>query len=311
MSKIEIVNELHKPLKKKFPRKSVKILGLNDLWQIDLFELIPYHKFNNGYKYVLVVINCFSKYVWTRNLKTKNANAVVTQMRDILKSNYPNICKNLQSDLGKEFYNIHFRTLMKEYGINHYSTFTHLKAQIVERVIRSLKEKLWKLFSFNGSYKWIDIIDDVVHEYNNTFHRTIKLKPSKVTKENEKFILQTIYLSKTKSLFEKIPKFKIGDFVRISKYKKMFEKGYTPNYTTEIFKIINVNKKYPHTYLLEDYEKNPIAGQFYTQELLKVKYPNMYLVEKVLKQKGKKSFVKYLGFSTKHNEWINSSDIVK
>jgi predicted HNH restriction endonuclease len=173
-----------------------------------------------------------------------------------------------------------------------------------------LKEKLWRLFSLNGKYKWVNLIDDVVREYNNTEHSTIKLKPSKVTKKNEKFILQNVYLKKTQNVFKKVPKFKIGEFVRISKYKKMFEKGYTPNYSFEIFKVINVNKKYPHTYLLEDYQNNKIAGQFYTEELQKVKHPNTYLVEKVLKQKGNKSYVKYLGFSSDHNEWINTSNII-
>jgi len=89
------------------------------------------------------------------------------------------------------------------------------------------------------------------------------------------------------------------------------EKGYMPNYTTEIFKIIQVNRKFPNTYLLEDYQQQPIAGQFYEQELLKVKHPpTAYLVEKVIKRKDKKSLVKWLGFDSSHNQWINTSDII-
>lgn len=106
------------------------------------------------------------------------------------------------------------------------------------------------------------------------------------------------------------PKYSIGDFVRISKYKKIFEKGYTPNYTTEIFKIVQVNKKYPITYLLEDYQGQPILGQFYEPELLKTKHSNSYLIEKVIQRKGTKSFVKWLGFNNTHNSWVNNNEII-
>jgi hypothetical protein len=290
----DIARELHRRALKKFVRKQVKLLGIDDLWQADLFELTPYAKENGGYKYVLVVIDCFSKFLWTRSLRSKNGEEVTNEMNSIFKFSN-RTCKNLQTDMGKEFYNKHFKNLMKQYNINHYSTFTHLKAQMAERVIRTIKEKLWKQFTMQGTYNWTKIIDEIVDNYNNnTIHSTIGMEPNKVNKSNESFLLKSVYNQNNNKNSLKTPKFNIGDLVRISKFKKTFEKGYMPNYTTEIFKIIQVNRKFPNTYLLEDYQQQPIAGQFYEQELLKVKHPpTAYLVEKVIKRKDKKSFVKW------------------
>jgi hypothetical protein len=105
-------------------------------------------------------------------------------------------------------------------------------------------------------------------------------------------------------------KFQVGDYVRISKYKKNFDKGYTPNYTTEIFKITHVNRKFPLTYLLEDYKHIPIEGRFYEHELQKTKYPDTYLVEKVLRKKNGKVLVKWLGFDDTHNSWIENKKLI-
>ena len=102
----------------------------------------------------------------------------------------------------------------------------------------------------------------------------------------------------------------MGDYMRISKYKHVFEKGYTPNWTTEIFKVKEVKNTYPTTYILEDYQGNPIKGGFYDEELSKTQFPNTYLVEKIIKTKGDRVYVKWLGFSNQHNSWINKSELL-
>ncbi|XP_044017387.1 uncharacterized protein LOC122858498 [Aphidius gifuensis] len=101
----------------------------------------------------------------------------------------------------------------------------------------------------------------------------------------------------------------IGDEVRISEYKNVFEKGYTPNVTTEIFTIKEVRNTDPVTYKLIDYEDHPIEGGFYEEELTKVKYPDIYLIEKVVKKRGNELYVKWLGFDDSHNSWMNESDV--
>lgn len=299
MSKREVVEELHKPSRRNYPKRRVVIKGLDDLWQADLVEMLPYSNENKNYRYLLTVIDTFSKFAWTVPIKNKTAIEVTTAMENIF--NNGRSPKNLHTDDGKEFFNKSFQNLMQKYQINHYSTFTQLKASIVERFNRTLKNLMWKEFSTNGSYKWIDILPTLTETYNNSKHRTIKIKPSEVNAANEKHLLSTIYS------YVKIhitPRFKVGDSVRISKYKHVFEKGYTPNWTTEIFKITKIQRTNPITYLLEDYQGNPIRGGFYELELQKTKFPDTYLIEKILLKKKNKMFVKWLGFSSDHNSWI-------
>ena len=166
---------------------------------------------------------------------------------------------------------------------------------------------MWKEFSYNGSYHWIDLYKQLINEYNKKIHRTIKMAPANVKPSNEKFLLNTVY--DHIKIFKK-NKFNIGDHVRISKYKHNFEKGYTPNWTTEIFKIKEIKITYPTTYVLEDYTGTPIKGTFYEEELLSTRYPNTYLVEKVLRTKNGQAYVKWLGFSSDHNSWINKNEIL-
>ena len=161
---------------------------------------------------------------------------------------------------------------------------------------------MWKLFSMYGYIKWVDILPNLVSKYNNTVHRSIQMKPAQVTKSHEKRLVDL--LNKT-NLQDKKPKFKVGDHVRISKNKTVFEKGYTPNWGTEIFTIIKVQKTKPVTYKIKDYQGQNIEGGFYEFELLRAKKPDIFLIEKILNRKGNKIQVKWLGFDDSHNQWID------
>lgn len=305
--KVQLVNELHKPIRRNFKRRSTIIKGLDDLWQADLAQMDLYSSSNKNYKFILVVIDCFSKYAWARALKTKTSHEVTEAFKSILvkEKRQP---KNLQTDQGKEFFNNEFGNLMKKYNINHYNTYSIKKASMAERFIRTLKERLFKYFSLNGSYKWIDILPSIVSIYNNTVHSTIQMKPINVTKTKEKQLLASAY-NQIKIATDP-RKFVIGDIVRISKAKYVFSKGYTPNWTTELFKIVKINITDPVTYILEDLQGNPIMGAFYKEELQKTETPDVYLIEKILKRRGNKVFVKWLGFDNTHNSWINKTNIL-
>lgn len=306
MSKADVVHEIHKNARVNFPRRSVVLKGIDDLWQADLIDMQAISSANNGYKYILLIIDCFSKYAWAIPLKQKKKELVSTAFESLLKEG--RIPKNLQTDLGTEFYNDKFKIVTKKYNINHYSTYSIKKASIVERLIRTLKSKLYKEFSLKGNYKWVDgTLVNKLHEYNHSYHRTIGQKPVSVNHSNEKFVLQRyITLEKKKEI--KYKTFKIGDYVRISKHKGCFEKGYKPNWSTEIFKITKVKNTNPTTYLLEDARCRPILGAFYAQEIKKTKYPDIYLVEKVLKTKGNKVYVKWLGLPVSENSWIDKAN---
>jgi hypothetical protein len=266
--KSQLIKELFKPIRRKFPRRRTIIKGLDDLWQADLGQMDLYKNENKGYKYFLIVIDCFSKFVWIKALKSKMSGEVTKAFANILeKSNrHP---RNLHTDRGTEFYSRDFQCLMKQYDINHYSTYTEKKAALVERSIRTIKEKLYKYFSLNGTYKWIDILSDIVNGYNMERHSVTKMRPCDVSKKNERKLLQTVYSHM--KISTNLRKFKAGDVVRISKAKHVFEKGYTPKWTTELFRVVNVKVTDPVTYLLEDMNGQPISGAFYEQELQKTK----------------------------------------
>lgn len=306
--KKDIVNELHRSARVNFKRRKVIIRGLDDLFQADLVEMIPYAKINKNYRYILIVIDAFSKYVWAAPTKTKSGKEITGAMEKILKTN-GRIPTHLQTDMGREFYNKQFQELMKKYNINHYSSFSSKKSSIVERVNRTLKSMMYKTFSINGNFRWHDLLDKIVKKYNNTKHRTIGMKPIEVNKSNEKMLLNSVYSYPSITLSQSPPKFKLGDRVRISKYRSAFEKGYTPNWSNEIFTISKITYTDPITYLLTDSQGQDIKGCFYTEELLKVKHPDVYLVEKVLKRKGDKVYVKWLGFDSSKNSWISKDNI--
>ena len=303
-SREQVVKELHKPARYKFKRRRFIQYGLDDTFASDLAQLDRYARENKGFKYILVVIDCFFKFLWTRPLKSKNAKDVTNAMSHILNQS-KRIPKKLLTDNGKEYYNASFQRLMEKHHIHHYSTFSPLKASIAERVIRTIKEKLFRLFTLNGNHKWIDLIGNITDTYNKTKHSTIGMKPVSVNKKCEKVLLTTVYGNI--KVTDK-PKFKVGDIVRISKYKHLFQKGYTPNWTTELFKVIRINITSPTTYLLEDMQGHPIKGCFYEHELQKTKHPDIYLVEQILRKKGNKLYVKWLGLDKSHNSWIDKTN---
>lgn len=310
MSKVkeEVVNELHKPARRVFKRRRTIVKNLFDLFQGDLVEMQPYAKFNKGNRYILVVINVFSKYVWALPVKSKTGKDVTAAMKEIL-INAKTPPKNLQTDQGKEFFNKDFHKLMEQFKINHYSTFSNMKASVVERVNRTLKNKMWRKFSMQGNYKWLNMLEEIVTDYNNTKHSVTGLKPIEVTKKNEKKLFSKVYRH-IKVVDPRTLKLKVGDFVRISKYREVFSKGYTPNWSNEIFTIKKVIMTNPVTYIISDQKNTEIQGGFYREEIQRVKHPDVYLVEKVLRRKGNKVYVKWLGLDKTHNSWILRSELV-
>lgn len=305
MSKKGVVEEIHKLARKNFPTRAVTLKGLNDLFQADLVDVSNYKTFNKNHTFILMVINCFTKMGYTMPLKNKSGPEVTKAFEEIL-STLPQPPKNLQTDNGTEFYNHHFQSLMKKYGINHYSTYSEKKASIVERFNRTILNWLFKQFSLQGSYKWIDVLPTIVKKYNNRVHRTTGMKPVNVTdKASENYLLTKVYNQREPDRKRKL---KLDDLVRLSKYKGVFKKGYLPNWSTELFKVVQIMPTSPTSFLLQDLAGNPIKGTFYREELQKTKYPDTYLVEKILRKKGNKLYVRWLGF--KDPTWINKQDLL-
>ena len=191
-------------------------------------------KLNKGFKFLFCVIDIYSKYAWVVPLKDKKGISIVNAFQNILnKSNRkPN---KIWVDKGSEFYNSHFKKWLKDNSIEMYSTHNEGKSVIAERFIGTIKNKIHKHMTSISKNVYIDKLDDIVHKYNNKKHRTIKMKPIDVK--------DYTYIDFGKEVNDNDPKFKVGDHVRISKYKNIFAKGYTPNWPEEVF-VIKKNKKY-------------------------------------------------------------------
>jgi hypothetical protein len=300
MSKRAIAAELHAAARRKYPRRHVVVHGKNDLFQADLVEMQQYSTVNKSYKYILCIIDCFTKYSWAVGLKTKKGEEVAAAASKIFTQNSPNL---LHVDQGREFYNKHFEALVKKHNIKMYSTFSAVKASIVERFNRTLKQRMFKEFTSRGSRTWLTILPSLIEDYNNSMHRTIGMTPAQADAHPSRVTLKHDVVKTGKI------KFSVGDKVRISVYKGVFTKGYLPNWSTEIFTIIKVNKTTPSTFILQDYTGSPIAGGFYAEEIRKTMLPDDYLVEKVIRTKGQRVFVRWLGFTDEHNSWINKTDL--
>lgn len=307
-SRRAIAKELHKPARRNFIRRRVTLKGINDLYQADLVEMLPYAKLNKGMRYILTMINCFTKFAIAVPLKSKSGLEVAEKLEAILKKHK---MKHLQTDQGKEWFNVNVRKLMIKYKINHYHTFTEVKAGVIERLNRTLKQNMWRQFTARGSYEWLTLLPKLVTEYNNTVHRTIGMKPKDVRSKHVRVILERIGKQTSGPRQPKTkPKFSVNDRVRISKYKRLFAKGYIPNWTNEVFTVYAVLPTKPVTYILEDSKGETLKGGFYEQEISKSNTGNVYLVEKVIKTSGDKVLVRWAGFDKTSDTWVDRKDIL-
>ena len=218
--------------------------------------------------------------------------------------------KYLCSDKGVEFYDKGFKTLLEKEGISLYSTENEEKSSVVERWNRTIKNNLWKYFTACNSTSYIDVLPVIVDKYNKTKHRSIKMTPEEASrKENEDRVYLNLYVQEISQTAK--PKFKVGDKVRISKYKrKIFDKGYTPNWTEEIFVIAKIQCTNPITYKIKDLNGEEILGTFYDQELSRASQ-EVFRIEKILKRDKKhgRVFVKWSGFPETFNFWVPLSDV--
>ena len=274
--------------------------------------MIPHAEVNKDFKYILTVIDCFSKYAWAIPLLRKTAQETADAMESIFESPEKRFLKPpkfLQVDRGSEFNFRIFQRMLKRFNVKMYSTHSNLKASICERFNRTLKNLKYREFSARGSYNWIDILDDLMKCYNTSIHRTIKCASSSIHLKDEGRI-QAIHNTNHASRNQGTQKFQLGDIVRISGIKAEFTKGYYPNWSTELFKIIEICNTCPVTYKLEDYHGHPLLGGFYKEEISKTNYPDVYLVEKILERKKGKVLVKFLGFPDSENMWISMKNIV-
>jgi hypothetical protein len=308
---------------KNFPQTPYIMTSVFDTFEIDLIEWgEQISKENIGMKFCLVCIDIFSKYAFCRPLKNKRKETVALAMEDIIlegKKIYK-IPKNIHSDMGVEFYNSDFDKLMKKYDINHYSSNSDNKAAIIERWIRTFKSMVNKLQNARNSYKFLDLIPDLISNYNNTKHSTIKFTPKEALNPDNFDQIKTNYDLLTFKKYDKIensrsknrlriPDVKIGELVRVPQHKHIFSKEINNNnWTIELFRVKEIDKRFlPIKYVLEDLQGEEIKYKWSREEILPVPdevAEGEFKVEKVYK-KNRKYYISWLGYPDKFDSEIS------
>ena len=279
--------------------------GIDAQFQADLVDVQNLSRYNKGYKYLFTCIDILTKNAWVVPFKTKQGQELVKAFQTILLSGRkPN---KLQTDQGTEFLNGVFQKFLRENNIDFFTVNSGLKASVVEN-------KMYKCFTAKNTLTYIDVLPKLVKSYKNTYHRSIKMKPSQVNKANEVKVWDTLYGNDVDKRVRY--KFQVEDRVRIGKAKRIFEKSYLPNFTEEMFTVYKRFARQVPVYKLKDDAGEILDGTFYEAELQKViKEDDVYRVEKVLSKRKRKGvvehFVKWKGYPDKFNSWVAESDISK
>ena len=267
LNQLQLANELQKPIIRKF-RRSVYSSFPDNIGGVDLADMQLISKHSKGIRYLLCAIDLFSKYAWVVPLEDKKGIATVNAFQSILNdSKKP---KEIWVDQGSEFYTSSFKKWLKKNLIEMYSTHNEGKSVNSERFITTLKNKIYKHMTAVSKNVYFDVLN-IIDKYNNTYHRTVKMKPIDVKPGS--------YAEYNVDSNEKDPKFQVGDHARISKCKNIFAKGYTPNWPEEVFVINKIKNTAPWTYVINSLYGEEIVGTFYEKELQKT------IIKKKLKEK--------------------------
>ena len=303
----DLSKELNKSVINNLKRKKVIINHIDEILSCDLVDVTKYSRINNGYKYIFTNIDIFSKYAWSSPIKSKTIKDIKPCFQKIFKERKP---KYIWSDQESAFFSKEMQKFFEDNNVKIYHTYSNLKAVFIERFNRSIRKLMMKSFVKSNNTVWYNILPELLKTYNR-YHHTIKMKPINVNKSNEKYIKNNFY---TYDKTNKIPKFKIRDLVRISlKRRELFDKASgNIKWSQELFKIHFIYKSNVITYKIKDLNDSIIKGIFYEKELQKTKNTiGEYIIEKILKTNKNKMYVKWRGYSSNFNSWVDKNSVTK
>lgn len=274
---------LHRPTRLNFPRNHYFVFNIDDLWEADLIDMSKLKNNNDNYRYILTVIDVFSKFGFTHLLKTKGAAEVTKAFKNIIDKSekegarFKRSPKKLQTDRGLEFKNVILKRFLTSRGISLQFPLTQSKnkASIAERFNRTIQTYIYKYFTARNTTRYVDVLPKITNVYNNSVHRTIKMKPKNVDEKNVLKVYNNTHNFHRKNdinmdIYHQ--PFEIGDFVRVIRRKNVFEPGYTNKWSKEKFKITEIIEKKPFFfYKIKDSEERPVREKFYKYELQLIK----------------------------------------
>lgn len=317
---------LYRRVRRVARRPRVMVAGIDDQFDADLADLSAerYAEANDGIRFLLVVIDIFTRFLWVRTLKNKYSDTVIKAFKNIFAKSKRRP-RRLRSDRGSEFTSSNTQNYMKDQNIVQMFTSNELQANYVERVIQTLKTKIFRYMLSNNTYRYIDVLPQLVSSYNNTFHSGIKAIPAKITKKDEQRLWWEMYLpdeqynarTAVKRKRPTVFAFKEGDKVRINLLRNAFKRQYDQKWSGEVFIIRQrfVRDRLP-MYLLKDYLGEPLTGSFYQNELQRVLVPvdTLFVVDSIVERKRVKGVpyvkVHFRDWPKKFDKWVKESDLV-
>lgn len=318
---------IFKPVNRQIKRPRVIVSAMNQQWGGDTVNMSRYKK-SNKFKYFLVLIDIFTRFVFTVPLQTLTGSEMKSALETIMQKQKP---EKLRTDRGSEFRSSIVQSYLHSIGVEHFFTTNEVKENFCERVIQTLKKRLERIINKKQNPQWEKHLQAVTFSYNKSRHRIIKMSPMVARETKDWFLLWTNqYEKKERShspkktkeknklvVEKKLYKFDIGDRVRLSRYKSAFERAYDQKWTDEIYTIISkaLNQSIPQ-YKVKTWDNKPVVGKFYEKEMEKIRVDQdtLYTVEAVLKkekQKGVHGFwVKWVGWGEEYNSWVPEANIV-
>jgi hypothetical protein len=306
----DLSKELHKPVRHKFQTRKVFARSKDATWGMDLADMSHWKEENDGYTYIL---NVFTRWASARPLRTKTGVEVLNGIQSVISESKrkPNF---FWVDEGKEFLNKDMNAWRKTQAIGLYHTYGRGKSVVVERFNRTLKTIMWKTLTAKNSHAWVAELPSLIKKYNSTIHTTLAMSPNHASSKPEAAEKRWEELKKKVRKVGR-PKYVVGDIVRVSRSKGVFEKGYDVSWSREQFTVVSVDvSRSPVVYHLKDRREEDIKGSFYAEELQKVKHTDTFLIDKVIDERGrgkkKELFVSWLGYGPEWNSWIAAAATV-
>ena len=285
----------------------MRVFYVDELWQLDLCDTNALKQYNDGATFILTIIDVFSKMGFARSLIDKKGPTVLRAFLNVLEESGRSPT-NVQTDMGSEFTNRAFKAELKKRDIHFYVTYSENKAAVVERFNRTLKSRMWRYFTHNNTYKYVDVLQQLIDGYNASHHRGVGMPPEKVNSSNQLKIWTKYY---SERVGKKRFKFAVGDNVRISRDKGAFEKGYVQSWSEEYFVVKKRMRRNPHVYILEDLNGETLLGVFYAEQLQKVSPSEVFPISIVIRKRGKRALVEWRGWPSSFNSWIPTEDLQK
>jgi transposase InsO family protein len=308
----------HKPPPRVFPRQKILMSSLDQQWDADIMDMQKCSRQNSGYRFLGVFIDIFSRYVWVIPMKTKKNEDMLRAIHKIFKTGRKP--QYLRTDQGTEYMGKYVQHYLKKNNVHHFTALNPLHANYAERMIKTLKGKIYRFFTANQTHRYIDHLEDIVESYQNTIHTSTNMRPVDITEKNSQAVYEKLYLPQQIALENKPIKyaFEIGVRVHMAMDRSVFHKAYKETYFQEIFEISVRMPTHPPRYKLIDLLKNEIKGTFYEQQLIKVPYDytsDMQMIKRVMRYRkgasGKEALIRWEGYSPSYDTWLRVQDIVK